>query len=277
MHQRLHRLEVVVHALHQHGLAAERDAGVREPPAGLFHLGRDLGRVREVQAHPYRPVAFQDARQLARDAHRLHHWLLAADAHEFHVRNPAQPAEHEVQPVVVQAQRVAAGDQYVADFRMAFDVAERGLDVVLADGALADRADHTGARAVAAVDRAEIGHEQQHPVGVAVHQARHRAVPVFTQRIVSLARRGLELAEGGHHGAAQRLQRVVGVEQARVVRRDAHRQAALVAPYRLGFLVGQAHDARQVVQGSNALAVLPAPVVPIVGAGFRVMGFQERL
>ena len=42
VHQLLHRLDVVVDALEQHGLAAERNAGVGEPAAGLGDLGREL-------------------------------------------------------------------------------------------------------------------------------------------------------------------------------------------------------------------------------------------
>jgi hypothetical protein len=51
------RRDVVVDAFQEHGLAAERDAGVGKPAAGLGDFGRDLVGMREVQAHPHRVVA----------------------------------------------------------------------------------------------------------------------------------------------------------------------------------------------------------------------------
>ena len=102
-------------------------------------------------------------------------------------------AEDPVELVFAKRQRIAAADQHVADLRRLPDVLERLLQPRFAGHDLAVP-DHARPRAVAAVGRAEIEGQQQHAVGIAMHQARRRAVPVFAERIVGLARRAQELA-----------------------------------------------------------------------------------
>ena len=88
-------VDLVIDALEQHGLAAERNTGVGKPAAGFGHLRRDLVGVREVQAHPERVVAAQHLRERWGDAHRLHHRLLRADADELEVWDRARFDEYE--------------------------------------------------------------------------------------------------------------------------------------------------------------------------------------
>ena len=165
------------------------------PAAGLRDLGRDLVRVREVQAHPQRVIAAQHLRERRRHAHRLHDGLLDADPDELEVLDRAQARQHVLEPVLVERQRIAAGDQAIANRRRARDVVDRGVDVGLAQRALAARADEPGPRAIAAINRAEIGDEQQHAIRIAMHEARRRAVAVLAERVVLLARRLVELRQ----------------------------------------------------------------------------------
>ncbi len=124
-------------------------------------------------------------------------------------------------------------------------------------------ADHPGAGAVAAVGRAEAGHQEQDPVGVAVDQAGHRAVVVLAQRVVGLAAGEEELVAGRHHGPAERVARILGVEQAGVVRGDGHRQGAPTAGQGRPLLFGKLEDVLQVGSALEAVTQLPAPVVPL--------------
>ena len=228
-----------------------------------------------MQAHPQWVAAFQDARQLPRHPHRLHHRLLAAYADEFDMPDLAQPVKNIVETIVVQAEWIAAGYKHVANLRRIFDIRKGQLDIRFPDAAFAGRADHARACAVAAVDRTEVGYQQQHAVGVAVHQAGHRAVPVLVQRVSVLAARGLVLAEHRYHGSAQALGGVMPMQQAGVIGRDADRQGAAVAPDRLDFLVAQIDQAFQLGQRTHAVTILPAPAVPVVDAGRRVVAMQE--
>src|SRR5690606_15481585 len=142
---------------------------------------------------------------------------------------------------------------------------------------LAARADEPGARAVTAVDRAEIRHEQQDPVRVAVHEPRDRARTVLAERVVLLARRGFELAERRHDCAAQRLARVVRIDEAHVVRGNTGRQRPLVAANRFALVVRQPEHALELLEAANSIAVLPTPVVPLRALDGRKEALAKRI
>ncbi len=141
--------------------------------------------------------------------------------------------------------------------------------------ALAARTDEPGARAIATVDRAEVRHEQQHAIGIAVHQARDGAVPVLAERIVFLTRAASELCQGRNRRPAQPLSRVHGVDQTHVIRRDADRQRSLVPGDGRALLVGDGDDPLELLEATDAVAVLPAPVVPFGGLHTREVALAE--
>ena len=100
----------------------------------------------EVEAHPQRVVASQHPRERRRDALRQHDRHLAADPEELHIGDPPETRQHPFQPIVGQQQRIAAGEQHVADDRRARDVVDgalplRGAELVLAvlDPTMRDR------------------------------------------------------------------------------------------------------------------------------------------
>jgi len=90
------------------------------------------------------------------------------------------------QRLVRQGQRVAAGQDHLANFGMRLDVGERRLER-RARIAAADRRQGFLAKAEPAIDRALIGREQQHPVGMAMRQSRHGTEGMVGDRIVELA------------------------------------------------------------------------------------------
>ena len=114
------------------------------------------------------------------------------------------------------------------------------------------------ARAVAAVHRAVVGRVEEHAIGIAVRDARHRHVPLLRQRILQIVRREGQLAHLGDRLQPDRAVRVVGIHQRRVVRRDAH------VEHRVGFLegapllVGDRDDPLELVHAGHAVALLPA-------------------
>ena len=235
VHQLLHHLDRVVDAGQQHRLAAERDAGVGQARQGRRDLGRQLVRVVEVDVHPQRMELAQHRHQLRRDALRHEDRHAAADADDLDVLDGAQPAQDVLQHLRREQQRVAAAEQHVADCRRGGDVGD--LPIVVAAAELrAGVADDAAARAVAAVAGALGRDQHQHPVGIAMHQARHRAVAVFVQRVGHHAVERDQLLAGGDHLAADRAVRVVRVDQRREVRGDVH--AEVVAADALDLLPG---------------------------------------
>ena len=160
-----------------------------------------------------------------------------------------------------EGQAVAAGDQDVADLRRAAQVLELGL-VVAAVEVLGRVADDPRPRAVAAVARALGRDQHQDPVRVAVDEARDRRVAVLGERVLHHRGEGLLLAPERDDLAADRVVRVLRVDQADEVRRDVDPE--LVGggqPFAL--LVGQLEDLLDLVELVDPVAQLPAPVVPL--------------
>ena len=183
----------------------------------------------------------------------------------------AQAPEQIVEPLVGQGQRIAARDQHVANFGMGGDVVERLLPLRAAEGIFAAwLTDHAGTRAIAAIGRAEAGGEKQHPVRIAVHETWHSRVAVLAERIVGLAGRLEIFGADGNMGSSQRLERVVAAHQARIVRRDAERQRSLMAHHGIALVIGQHEQPLELCERADALARLPAPVVPLGGFDLRI-------
>ena len=74
------------------------------------------------------------------------------------------------------------------------DIGERRLERRVGQLRRLARADALAAEAEAAIDRADIGELQEHAVGIAMHQARHRLVRIVADRIVALLGQPVELA-----------------------------------------------------------------------------------
>ena len=98
-----------------------------------------------------------------------------------------------------------------------------------------------------------------------MHQARHGAMAVLAERIVGLAGRLEIFGADRDMRAAERLQRILARHQARIIRRDAERQRALMADHRVALVVGEHEDALELGERADARARLPAPVVPLGG------------
>ena len=105
----------------------------------------------------------------------------AADADDLDVRDRAQILEEILEAPVAQHHRIAAGHDDVANLRMLADVLERR--VVLIERDLLRVADLAASRAEAAVARADRAHEEEHAIGIAVRDVRHRRVGVLVERV----------------------------------------------------------------------------------------------
>ena len=115
----------------------------------------------------------QHVAQLVGDPHGHEDRHAAADADDLDVRDLAQAAEQLFQQLGRQGERVAAGEEHIAHLGGALEVIDLHLEIGAREGG-ARVADDARAGAVAAVGGALGGDQHQHPVGVAVHQARAR-------------------------------------------------------------------------------------------------------
>ena len=92
-------------------------------------LRGDLVGVVEVEVHPQRVVARQHLAELVVDALRQEDRHARADAHDLDVRDLAQAAQHALEELGRQGQRVAAGEEHVAHLGRAPQVVELRLVV----------------------------------------------------------------------------------------------------------------------------------------------------
>ena len=221
-------------------------------------------------------VAAQHPRQVAGDALRQHQRNLRADAQELHVRDGAQAAQQPFQLVGGDGQRVAARQQHVADLPVRGDVVDRALPLRQRKSVFAAAADHPAARAVTTIGAAESGGQEQHAIGIAVDEAGHGGVVVLAERIVGLADRAGVLAVDRDVRAAQRLLGVGLAEQAGVIRRDADGKRPFVAGDGAALILAEPDHPGERPEVANAVAQLPAPVVPVGGAGVREKAAAER-
>src|SRR2546421_311909 len=180
LHQQLHDRGVVVHALQEDGLAAERDAGVGEHAEGLDRRRRELVRMVEVRVDVDGMVPPQDAAQLRGDALREMTRHAAPDADDLNVRDRPQAPAQLVDAAIGEEQRIAARHDHVADLRVRFQIAKRRLE--LPHRNLLGIAHLAAPRAEPAIRRAHRRHEEQRPNGIAAGAVRHRRMGVLGER-----------------------------------------------------------------------------------------------
>ena len=129
-------------------------------------------RVGEVDAHPEGMVALQDPGEGDGDALRHHHRSLGADPQELHVGNPVQPGEQPVELLLRQRRGGRRRRAARRDLGVGLDVGDGLFPLGLEeDAVVVGVLHHARPRAVAAVGGAGVRHEEQHPVGIAVHDA----------------------------------------------------------------------------------------------------------
>ncbi len=226
----------------------------------------------EVGVQPDRMVLFQHGAQRGRDALRQHHRQPAPDADDLDVRDRAERAEQPVEVVVGEDERVAAGEQHVADGGRAGDVGDAGAEVVLAHHEVGI-AHHALAQAVAAVDGALARDAKGDFVGVVVDEVFDRAVAHLVQRIGDAHDVGRHLAGVRHHLPAHRARRVRGVHERGVVRRDGPPKHVRRLLNGLALAACWVDKAFEILGGAEAVAHLPAPVVPL---GLRGVGHRKE-
>ena len=180
-------------------------------------------RMVHVDAHPDRAVLPEDLAELGRDPLRQEHGDPRADPDELHVPDLAQPADDVLELLVGEQERVAAREQHVPDLGMRLDVAQ-ALLVLRVEIVVLRVRDQPAARAVPAIRRAPVRHEEEHAVGIAVDEARHRRVRVLAQRVEHLLGADDHLLRAGDHLPADRAGRVAPVDQVEEVRRDRQRE-----------------------------------------------------
>ena len=207
----------------------------------------------------------QDGAELGRDALRERDRVARAEADDLHVGDGAEAKKDLAEPVVGEGQRVAARDQHVAHLRVGSDPVETARDLVLGRGRLGV-GDLPFARAVTAIDGAVVGHIEEHPIGVAMGDAGHRHVALFGKRIGKLEG-VIEQLSGLRDGLQP--DGAVGVPmlaQRGIVGGDRDEEGLGGADEGVALRVREPEDPVEFAEPAQAVALLPAPVAPVVFA-----------
>jgi hypothetical protein len=141
------------------------------------------------------------------------------------VWNSTQAGEQLFQYFRRKHQGIAAGQQDVAYLRRALEVLDLHLEFLAIKG-LAGVADNARACAVTAVGCALGRDQHQHPVGVAVDEPGHGRVTVLGKRVFHHGGEGLHLFRQRDDLFANRVVRVLRVDQGNKVRRNVDAEQA---------------------------------------------------
>ena len=204
----------------QHALVLHRHAGIDQQPARPRGLGRQLAGVVEVGDHVEWRESAQERSQRGGHAHRAGHRDAGAEADHLYRRDRRDLGEQLLEPGVGEQEGVAARDQHVAHLGVLAQVGDglaQGRAIELALTAAGEPAP----RAVAAVDRAAIGGQEQHAVGIPMHDGRRRAGQVLLQRVRELPGPDQRLVGQRDGLPSNRAERVPPIDQREVVGRDA--------------------------------------------------------
>ena len=150
---------------------------------------RELARVVGVDDQPHRPLGAQRRRQLVRHAAGIGDRDAGVDADDLDMRDRRQRRDDLAEPARRQHQRIAAGQDHLADRRAGARASRRRRASSASGQHAAVRADMLAAETEAAIDRADEQRLEQRAVGIAMHDALDRRQRVVGDRIGALVRR----------------------------------------------------------------------------------------
>ena len=169
-------------------------------------------RVVHVQHHPHRLAGRERRDELVGHAPGIERGHARVDADHLHVGDPLEALHDLREPPRREHERVAAREDHLPDAWISRDVVERAPELVGRER-LRSRTDALAPEAEAAVDRAGVRGQQQHPVGIAVHDARQRLVCEIADRIGELVGERRELVRARHQLERQRVARIARVDR----------------------------------------------------------------
>ena len=259
--QFLQHLGIVVDAPQQDRLVPHRDARVRQPRAGRLRVRREFHRMVEVRVDEDRVVLAQHRHEFGRDAHRQHHRRPRSHADDVDGGHGAHGADHFFQRRRRHGEGIAPRDHDVPYLAMDRKVVRhlrqmrRGDATLLLPG-------HALACAVPAVGRARRGRDQQRAVRIAVHEARHDRILLFSEGIIHESRTRVQFLALGNTLPEDGVAVVQPADQPAVVRGNRQRER------RGGVSHAGSHGEvweplAQLIKRADSISDLPSPVIPL--------------
>ena len=190
----------------------------------------------------------------------------AADAQKLDVLDGPQAAQQVPETPIGEEQRVAAGQEHVADLGVFLQVVDRAVEIEF-ELLLAHATDDAAARAVAAIGGAPVGDEKEHAVGITMDQPGHGHVMVLAARVGQVGRFVGHLLDARNDLTADRAIGIERIDQVKEVGRDAHGQLGIGEENPGMLFAGQLDLSRQVIERFDTMPHLPLPVVPLLRGG----------
>src|ERR1043166_3487734 len=149
-----------------------------------------------------------------------------ANAQELNVRNVSQLPQQLFDLVVAEQQRVAAAEQHVTYCRCAADIINLLIEVRVK--IVSTRiADQSRAGTIPAIRRATVGHKEQYPIRITMHQTRHGRMRVFPARVTHLPRRRVRFLHARNYLPADGTILIRWIYKVEEIRRNPQRELAI--------------------------------------------------
>lgn len=258
--------DVVVDALEEDSLAAERDAMVRQPDERFFGFACEFAGMVDMDGEEQGCVFAQSGAEGVRDALREEDRNARANAQEFDMRNAAEFGEDGIQPRVGEEKGVSAGKEHIADFLMAADVIEGGIPV-RAQFMVRDAGDDARACAVAAIGGAAVCGQQENAVRVTVDEAGGYHATVFAAGVGHFFFPDNGFIHVRDDLPPQRVAWIVGIDQAQEIGGDADGQPLGGMEQGVSFFGAEAEGRFQLGDRVEAVPELPCIVFPFFLCG----------
>ena len=167
-------------------------------------------------------------------------------------RHPRAESEHEISPGgtdgsdhlcevgIGERQRIASGEKHLPHFPMVRDIGTNLGSFACQDMGTGPCGE-TAAKTMPAIGRAPIGHEKGDPIAIPVDEPRQHRMRDLRQRIGALALHRTVLTDRGNDLTADRIVRIVGIDQGKVVTADeqGQRRSCVLEP---SALAGSQHQ-----------------------------------
>ena len=220
-------------------------------------------------------VSLKHLAEMGRDALWQKNWHATADSHKLYMLYRAQPTEQIIQLVVAEKQSIATGKQHVAHLGVPLEIAEYLLEIRV-QLLLSCTADHSAARAVAAIGSAPVGHQEKHTIRISMHQTLHRHMRILAARIAHFVGSHGGLLHAWDHLPTNRAIGVDAINQIKKMRGDCEREFAAGKNDPSTLFRHQLQPGFQLLQPCDPIAQLPFPIVPLLWRGIGPLAGSMR-
>ena len=268
----LDRLGVVVDPAQKNRLIVDANTVSQKPVDRSRRFRSDFLWMIELSIDPDWPVGIEHRAKLFIDAHRDGHRSSGANADHFHVRDCPQSFEDRLEAGGIHRERIAAGQDNIADLGGSANVVDHRLDIGGVDSGVSSVPD-SFAGAVSAEHRAGIGYDHQGAIFISVGESGDRHVVFFGERVGSAEVSHFQFSRVGKRLPQDWVVAVARIGQGKVIRGDNHAETLFHGGHLVNILGGAAKVFFEGSRFYEAAFHLPMPILPFFAGA--VQGFGK--